>query len=175
MTIVHRDIVYFIARQARAHKNSGETPADLQSIPALPELQQLLASTHCIQIRVYLAREHPRELLQLWLLTLQKMSTMTRPGRRRSRSFPGKLDTSISPQSIQRPLTRHYRKSASEFYDPCQEFADRSLKCMKRNAFDREMCHDYFQYADLVFMLGSLSWAPRRISPLCHCTNDPNL
>ncbi|KAJ5232336.1 hypothetical protein N7468_005292 [Penicillium chermesinum] len=37
------------------------------------------------------------------------------------------------------------RKSASEYYDPCQDFADRSLKCMKRNDFDREMCLDYFQ------------------------------
>ncbi|KAI9042505.1 coiled-coil-helix-coiled-coil-helix domain-containing protein [Aspergillus affinis] len=36
-------------------------------------------------------------------------------------------------------------KTASEYFDPCQDFADRSLKCMKRNAFDREMCHDYFQ------------------------------
>ncbi|PTU24941.1 hypothetical protein P175DRAFT_056832 [Aspergillus ochraceoroseus IBT 24754] len=36
-------------------------------------------------------------------------------------------------------------KSASEYYDPCQDYADRSLKCMKRNGFDREMCHDYFQ------------------------------
>ncbi|OKL64444.1 Cytochrome c oxidase-assembly factor COX23, mitochondrial [Talaromyces atroroseus] len=36
-------------------------------------------------------------------------------------------------------------KSASEFYDPCQEFADRSIKCMRRNAGDRDMCHDYFQ------------------------------
>ncbi|KAL2833432.1 cytochrome c oxidase-assembly factor cox23 [Aspergillus cavernicola] len=36
-------------------------------------------------------------------------------------------------------------KSASEYYDPCQDFADRSLKCMKRNAFDKEMCGDYFQ------------------------------
>ncbi|KAL4781206.1 cysteine alpha-hairpin motif superfamily [Aspergillus varians] len=36
-------------------------------------------------------------------------------------------------------------KSASEYYDPCQDFADRSLRCMKRNAFDREMCGDYFQ------------------------------
>ncbi|KAJ5931600.1 hypothetical protein N7516_006089 [Penicillium verrucosum] len=36
-------------------------------------------------------------------------------------------------------------KHASEYYDPCQDFADRSLKCMKRNAFEREMCHDYFQ------------------------------
>ncbi|KAJ5143640.1 uncharacterized protein N7515_002427 [Penicillium bovifimosum] len=37
-------------------------------------------------------------------------------------------------------------KHASEYYDPCQDFADRSLKCMKRNAYDRELCHDYFQY-----------------------------
>ncbi|KAJ5194008.1 hypothetical protein N7491_001342 [Penicillium cf. griseofulvum] len=36
-------------------------------------------------------------------------------------------------------------KHASEYYDPCQDFADRSLKCMKRNAFERELCHDYFQ------------------------------
>ncbi|KAL4921272.1 cysteine alpha-hairpin motif superfamily [Aspergillus aurantiobrunneus] len=36
-------------------------------------------------------------------------------------------------------------KSASEYYDPCQEFADQSLKCMKRNAYDKEMCGDYFQ------------------------------
>ncbi|PLB54464.1 cytochrome c oxidase-assembly factor cox23 [Aspergillus steynii IBT 23096] len=36
-------------------------------------------------------------------------------------------------------------KTASEYFDPCQDFADRSLKCMKRNAYDREMCHDYFQ------------------------------
>ncbi|KAJ5907743.1 hypothetical protein N7495_000425 [Penicillium taxi] len=40
---------------------------------------------------------------------------------------------------------RMVHKSASQYYDPCQDFADRSLKCMKRNAFDREMCHDYFQ------------------------------
>ncbi|KAJ5176235.1 Cytochrome c oxidase-assembly factor cox23 [Penicillium canariense] len=36
-------------------------------------------------------------------------------------------------------------KTASEYYDPCQDFADRSLRCMKRNGFDREMCGDYFQ------------------------------
>ncbi|EEP79940.1 predicted protein [Uncinocarpus reesii 1704] len=36
-------------------------------------------------------------------------------------------------------------KSASEFFDPCQEFADRSIKCMRRNGGDRDMCGDYFQ------------------------------
>ncbi|KAJ5963625.1 uncharacterized protein N7479_003501 [Penicillium vulpinum] len=40
---------------------------------------------------------------------------------------------------------RFTHKHASEYYDPCQDFADRSLQCMKRNASDREMCHDYFQ------------------------------
>ena len=39
-----------------------------------------------------------------------------------------------------------FSKSASEYYDPCQDFADRSLRCMKRNPDDRDMCHDYFQY-----------------------------
>ena len=46
---------------------------------------------------------------------------------------------------IQANILSLHSKSASEYYDPCQDFADRSLKCMKRNAFDREMCHDYFQ------------------------------
>ncbi|KAH8693615.1 putative cytochrome c oxidase-assembly factor cox23, mitochondrial precursor [Talaromyces proteolyticus] len=36
-------------------------------------------------------------------------------------------------------------KHASEYYDPCQEFATRSIKCMRRNAGDRDMCGDYFQ------------------------------
>ncbi|KKK20686.1 cytochrome c oxidase-assembly factor cox23 [Aspergillus rambellii] len=47
-------------------------------------------------------------------------------------------------------------KSASEYYDPCQDYADRSLKCMKRNGFDREMCHDYFQYVPID--CSTLSW-----------------
>ncbi|KAL4878517.1 cytochrome c oxidase-assembly factor cox23 [Aspergillus karnatakaensis] len=54
-----------------------------------------------------------------------------------------------SEQATANPWGRAERKfsnkSASEYYDPCQEFADRSLKCMKRNAHDKEMCHDYFQ------------------------------
>lgn len=38
-----------------------------------------------------------------------------------------------------------YSKNPSEYFDPCQDFADRSIKCMRRNAGDRDMCHDYFQ------------------------------
>ena len=75
---------------------------------------------------------------------------MRKRGRNPSGNSHGKFITTAlsNPQgrcSI-RLLTRSPRKSASEYYDPCQDFADRSLKCMKRNGFDREMCMDYFQY-----------------------------
>ncbi|KAL1965648.1 hypothetical protein VTN77DRAFT_5325 [Rasamsonia byssochlamydoides] len=40
---------------------------------------------------------------------------------------------------------RFENKNASEYFDPCQEFADRSIKCMRRNAGDRDLCSDYFQ------------------------------
>ncbi|KDB23682.1 cytochrome c oxidase-assembly factor COX23, mitochondrial [Trichophyton interdigitale MR816] len=42
-------------------------------------------------------------------------------------------------------LTLGHSKSASEYMDPCQDFADRSIKCMRRNNGDRDMCTDYFQ------------------------------
>ncbi|EXJ96402.1 hypothetical protein A1O1_01528 [Capronia coronata CBS 617.96] len=38
------------------------------------------------------------------------------------------------------------KKRSSEYYDPCQDFANRSIKCMHRNNGDRDMCQDYFQY-----------------------------
>ena len=62
------------------------------------------------------------------------------------------IDVAISPYSVVGSQLKSAAndmmfasKNASEYYDPCQDFADRSLKCMKRNGFDREMCHDYFQ------------------------------
>ncbi|CAI9635017.1 hypothetical protein GT037_007957 [Alternaria burnsii] len=36
-------------------------------------------------------------------------------------------------------------KAYSEYYDPCQEAADRSIKCLKRNGGERAMCSDFFQ------------------------------
>jgi hypothetical protein len=36
-------------------------------------------------------------------------------------------------------------KQNSEYFDPCQEAASRSLKCLHRNGGSREMCLDYFQ------------------------------
>jgi len=36
-------------------------------------------------------------------------------------------------------------KRYSEYFDPCQEAASRSVKCLHRNGGDRKMCGDYFQ------------------------------
>ncbi|CAJ0549830.1 Ff.00g034430.m01.CDS01 [Fusarium sp. VM40] len=36
-------------------------------------------------------------------------------------------------------------KSKSEFYDPCQEAAQASYRCLFRNGGDKNMCGDYFQ------------------------------
>ena len=36
-------------------------------------------------------------------------------------------------------------KDPSKFYDPCQEAADRSLRCVYRNGGDKSLCHDYFK------------------------------
>ncbi|TDZ13861.1 Cytochrome c oxidase-assembly factor cox-23 [Colletotrichum sidae] len=36
-------------------------------------------------------------------------------------------------------------KSKSEYFDPCQEFAQRSIRCLHRNGGDRSMCGDFFQ------------------------------
>ena len=35
-------------------------------------------------------------------------------------------------------------KPNSQYLDPCQEAADRSLKCLRRNGGRRDMCMDYF-------------------------------
>jgi cytochrome c oxidase assembly protein subunit 23 len=40
-------------------------------------------------------------------------------------------------------------KLHSEYFDPCQEAADRSLRCLHRNPDDKNFCADYFQYAPI--------------------------
>ncbi|TVY91418.1 Cytochrome c oxidase-assembly factor cox-23, mitochondrial [Lachnellula willkommii] len=53
-------------------------------------------------------------------------------------------------------------KSFSKFFDPCQEAADRSLKCLHRNGGDRDMCVDYFQaYRDC-----KKQWVSRGLFPV---------
>jgi hypothetical protein len=36
-------------------------------------------------------------------------------------------------------------KRDSEYFDPCQEAASRSMRCLHRNGGDRDLCTDYFQ------------------------------
>ncbi|KAI3322148.1 hypothetical protein HD806DRAFT_536614 [Xylariaceae sp. AK1471] len=36
-------------------------------------------------------------------------------------------------------------KSTSEYFDPCQEAASKSIRCLNRNGGDRQMCTDYFE------------------------------
>lgn len=36
-------------------------------------------------------------------------------------------------------------KRFSEHYDPCQEAANKSIKCIHRNAGNKDLCNDYFQ------------------------------
>ncbi|KXL48644.1 MAG: hypothetical protein FE78DRAFT_29013 [Acidomyces sp. 'richmondensis'] len=51
----------------------------------------------------------------------------------------------------ERPQTEWQKSAAlfqskrnSEYFDPCQEAADRSWKCLRRNGGDRLLCTDYF-------------------------------
>lgn len=36
-------------------------------------------------------------------------------------------------------------KQYSQYFDPCQEAASRSLRCLHRNGGDKDLCADYFQ------------------------------
>lgn len=50
-------------------------------------------------------------------------------------------------------------KRYSEYFDPCQEAADKSLKCLRRNGGDKGMCTDYFEaYRDCKQKWVSLCW-----------------
>jgi cytochrome c oxidase assembly protein subunit 23 len=40
-------------------------------------------------------------------------------------------------------------KQYSQYFDPCQEAAQKSIRCLHRNGGDREMCSDFFQYEAL--------------------------
>ncbi|UPX17719.1 Mitochondrial copper homeostasis protein [Ascochyta rabiei] len=41
--------------------------------------------------------------------------------------------------------TKFDNKAYSEYFDPCQEAADKSIRCLKRNGGERAMCSDFFQ------------------------------
>ncbi|KAF2134072.1 hypothetical protein P153DRAFT_330864 [Dothidotthia symphoricarpi CBS 119687] len=41
--------------------------------------------------------------------------------------------------------TKFENKAYSEYYDPCQEIANKSIRCLNRNGGERAMCTDFFQ------------------------------
>jgi cytochrome c oxidase assembly protein subunit 23 len=41
--------------------------------------------------------------------------------------------------------TRLCSKAYSEYFDPCQDAAKRSIRCLHRNGGERAMCTDFFQ------------------------------
>ncbi|AAS50901.2 ABR130Wp [Eremothecium gossypii ATCC 10895] len=50
------------------------------------------------------------------------------------------------PDNPESPLAR-YRfaaKGPSQYFDPCQESANMSMKCLERNNYDRDLCREYF-------------------------------
>lgn len=64
--------------------------------------------------------------------------------------------TRASRRGARRILERYHAaadrgdsKSKSLYFDPCQEAASRSIKCLNRNKGDRDMCGEYFQYVGL--------------------------
>lgn len=78
--------------------------------------------------------------------------TMTTPGDDTvdpwNKDTKTKFERQGSPLQLQRPLPQTnvlHSKSRSEFLDPCQEAATKSIRCLHRNGGDRSMCQDYFQ------------------------------
>ncbi|KAI5927516.1 hypothetical protein F4810DRAFT_648140 [Camillea tinctor] len=56
--------------------------------------------------------------------------------------------------------TKHkfQNKSRSEYFDPCQEAAAHSIRCLNRNGGDRKMCTDYFE----AYRACKKEWTTRR-------------
>ncbi|KAJ0162791.1 Cytochrome c oxidase-assembly factor cox-23, mitochondrial [Colletotrichum tanaceti] len=66
---------------------------------------------------------------------------------------PEKVDESYAESKA-----KFENKAKSEYFDPCQELAQKSIKCLHRNGGDKTMCGDYFQaYRDC-----KKAWLDRR-------------
>jgi len=48
------------------------------------------------------------------------------------------------PQAWEEGHAQYQGKELSKYVDPCQEAANKSLKCLRRNGGARDMCSDYF-------------------------------
>ncbi|KAI1200988.1 hypothetical protein F5X97DRAFT_291836 [Nemania serpens] len=66
-------------------------------------------------------------------------------------------DTNSDPWSKEK-RRKFQNKSKSEYFDPCQEAASRSIRCLNRNGGDRTMCADYFE----VYRACKKEWMDKR-------------
>ncbi|KAL1894273.1 Mitochondrial copper homeostasis protein [Ceratocystis pirilliformis] len=57
-----------------------------------------------------------------------------------------KNPTASSEPLVSEEKRQQFRaKDMSKYFDPCQEAADRSIRCLHRNPNDKSLCSDYFQ------------------------------
>lgn len=70
-----------------------------------------------------------------------KARRMGRSRRHKVRHVRPQTPTSYAPATTNTPHSKAY----SEYFDPCQEAADKSIRCLKRNGGERAMCVDFFQ------------------------------
>ncbi|KAF1953940.1 hypothetical protein CC80DRAFT_476852 [Byssothecium circinans] len=59
--------------------------------------------------------------------------------------MPEKDQPSTDAQWKGENATKFENKAYSEYFDPCQEAAQKSIRCLHRNGGEREMCTDFFQ------------------------------
>ncbi|GAP92058.1 putative cytochrome c oxidase-assembly factor cox-23 [Rosellinia necatrix] len=61
-------------------------------------------------------------------------------------STPADSNTDPNTDPWNKETKRKFQnKSKSEYFDPCQEAASKSIQCLNRNSGDRTMCGDYFE------------------------------
>ncbi len=59
-------------------------------------------------------------------------------------------------------------KSKSEYFDPCQEAATKSIRCLNRNGGDRAMCTDYFEWVPSAYSPCARARATRALPSFSH-------
>ncbi|KAI8628084.1 hypothetical protein F5Y19DRAFT_152484 [Xylariaceae sp. FL1651] len=60
-------------------------------------------------------------------------------------STPADTNTENTDPWDKETKRKFQNKSKSEYLDPCQEAASKSIRCLNRNGGDRAMCTDYFE------------------------------
>lgn len=103
-------------------------------------------------VRICIIRYYPLGHGQLHVNLNSTSSVQLKWARRKERRQHGRrqrqpiLGTTFSPASNTcLSVLTIFSKRYSEYYDPCQEAADRSMRCLHRNPGNKDLCSDYFQ------------------------------